>query len=268
MILNGGDTMQNKQPLILVTNDDGIHASGIDRLINLVRPYGKVVVVAPDQSFSAMSHAITVKYPLYVHLVKKEKDFVVYKSNGTPADCIKLAINTLLDDKPDVIVSGINHGSNSSVSIHYSGTLGAAREGAINGIPSVGFSLLSYEATADFSHCVNLFKPIFEHVLRHGLPRGVFLNVNAPVTEVLRGVRVCRQAKGRWVEEFVERVDPRHQKYYWLTGHFENHEPDAADTDEYALMQGYVSVVPCITDLTCPDTIVTLKHLNHDMQVQ
>lgn len=258
----------SKRPLILVTNDDGVNAKGIKALTEMVRPFGDVVVVAPNQSFSGMSHAITVKNPLYFNKIHEEQGLIIYKSNGTPVDCVKLAINKVLDRKPDICVSGINHGSNSSVSSHYSGTVGAAREGVINGIASIAFSLLSYEPDADFSSCISVFKPVFMSVLKNGMPRGTLLNINAPDMKDLKGTKVCRQAHGRWIEEFMEHEDPRGRKYYWLTGHFENYEPDAADTDEYVMKEGYASVVPIKIDTTDYKNIESFKALNYGVQMQ
>lgn len=240
----------NHRPLILVTNDDGVNAKGIKALTEVVRPYGDVVVVAPDQAMSGMSHAITVKVPLYLAQVHKEKGLEIYKSNGTPADCVKLALNTLLDRQPDYVVSGINHGTNSSVSMHYSGTMGGAREGALNGIPSIGYSLLDYTADADFSTAIHYSRELFSFLISNGMERGICYNVNIPKGKGINGIKICRQAKGKWVEEFEKRVDPRGRTYYWLTGHFQNEEPMAADTDEWALANGFVSVVPCSVDST------------------
>jgi 5'-nucleotidase len=256
-----------ERPLILITNDDGIKAGGLVALVEVAKKIGEVVVVVPNESYSAMSHAITVKHPLYVKEIKHKKGVALYKVNGTPVDCIKLAINKLLDKTPDIVVSGINHGSNSSVSIHYSGTMGAAREGAINGIPSVGFSLLSHSYDADFTYAKPFVKKILNHVLKNGLSEGTYLNVNIPNMKDLKGVKVCRQAKGKWVEELIEREDPRHSKYYWLTGYFKNFEPDAEDTDEYALEHGYVSVVPCTIDTTDYQNYKTLKASQDELQL-
>lgn len=252
----------NHRPLILVTNDDGVEAKGIHSLIEAVRPFGDVVVVAPDQAMSGMSHAITVKHPLYLTKVQEEPGLQIFKSNGTPADCIKLAVNVLLADKPAFVVSGINHGTNSSVSMHYSGTVGGAREGVLNGIPAIGFSLLAYEADADFSSAIHYSRAIFEQVLEKGLPKGVCLNVNIPAGKDVKGVKICRQAEGRWVEEFDERVDPRGKRYFWLTGHFEHHDTDNEMSDEYALRNGYVSVVPCAVDATHEGGLAHLKALD------
>jgi 5'-nucleotidase len=260
--------MRDKErPLILITNDDGIKAGGLVALVEVAKKIGDVVVVVPNESYSAMSHAITVKHPLYVKEIKHKKGVALYKVNGTPVDCIKLAINKLLDKAPDIVVSGVNHGSNSSVSIHYSGTMGAAREGAINGIPSVGFSLLSHSYDADFSHTKPFIKKILKYVLANGLPEGTYLNVNVPNIRKLKGVKVCRQARGKWVEELIEREDPRKRKYYWLTGYFKNFEPEAEDTDEYALENGFVSVVPCTIDTTDYKHYDNLKNIQGELQV-
>lgn len=256
-----------KRPLILITNDDGIKAGGLVALVEVAKKIGDVVVVVPNESYSAMSHAITVKHPLYVKEIKQKKGVALYKVTGTPVDCIKLSINKLLDRLPDIVVSGINHGSNSSVSIHYSGTMGAAREGAINGIPSVGFSLLSHSYDADFTHTKPFVKKILKHILANGLPEGTYLNVNVPNISKIKGLKVCRQAKGKWVEELIEREDPRNRKYYWLTGYFKNFEPDATDTDEWALDHGFVSVVPGSIDTTDYQHYDQLKNIQNELQV-
>ncbi len=256
------------RPLILITNDDGIKAGGLAALVEVAKPFGDVVVVVPNESYSAMSHAITVKHPLYVKEVKRKKGLILYKVNGTPADCIKLSINTLLNKSPDIILSGINHGSNSSVSIHYSGTMGAAREGAINSIPSIGFSLLSHRHDADFTFAKPYIKKILRHTITSGLPKGTFLNVNIPDGDNLKGVKICRQTKGKWVEELIEREDPHKRRYFWLTGYFRNFEPDATDTDEYALKKSYVSVVPCMIDTTDHQYLNHLKNIQDELQVQ
>ncbi len=260
--------MKDKErPLILITNDDGIKAGGLVALVEVAKNIGDVVVVVPNESYSAMSHAITVKNPLYVKQIKHKKGVTLYKVNGTPVDCIKLAINKLLYRTPDIVISGINHGSNSSVSIHYSGTMGAAREGAINGIPSVGFSLLSHSYDADFTYTKPYVKKIMKHVLKNGLPEGTYLNVNVPDQSDLKGLKVCRQARGKWVEELIEREDPRKRKYYWLTGYFKNFEPEATDTDEYALANGFVSVVPCTIDTTDYEHYDQLKNIQDELQL-
>ncbi len=247
------------KPVILVTNDDGVGSGGIKSLIEVVRPYGDIVVVAPEGAMSGMSHAITVKIPLNLTKLHAEKGLTIYKSNGSPADCVKLALNILLPKQPDYVVSGINHGTNSSVSMHYSGTMGGAREGALNGIPSIGYSLLDYSSDADFSTAIHFSREIFSSVINNGMERGICYNVNIPKGHGIKGVKICRQAKGRWVEEFEERVDPRGKTYFWLTGHFENDEPASTDTDEWALANGFVSVVPCSIDATSYTEVERLK---------
>lgn len=258
---------ENHRPLILVTNDDGFDAGGIEMLRDVAREFGNVVVVAPDSAQSGMSNAITVKYPLFLKKVFQDKGLYVFKSNGTPVDCVKLSFHSLLPRLPDIVLSGINHGSNSSSSVHYSGTIGGAREGVLNGVPSVGFSLLDYRHDADFSQARPFIRQIVSQVVRYGLPAGTFLNVNIPEGDMLKGIKVCRQAHGKWVEEFVEREDPRKDKYYWLTGSFKNLEPEATDTDEYALDHGFISVVPCNLDITDHSAIEQLKDQSYEISV-
>jgi 5'-nucleotidase len=247
--------MQNNNktiPTILVTNDDGIHAKGLEALIEIVKPFGKVIVVAPEEGNSGMSHAITIKHPLRIRKHKRNDDVDFYSVNGTPVDCVKMAMNQVIKSTPNLLVSGINHGSNSSVSILYSGTMAAALEGCLYGIPSIGFSLLDYLPTANFEPTIVWGQEIVNIVVTNGLTKGTCLNVNFPVTEngQYNGIKVCRQNMGTWREEFEKRTDPRGQEYFWLTGYFLNEEPNATDTDEFALANGYVSVVPVSIDLT------------------
>jgi len=217
----------------------------------VLRPLGDLVVVAPNSGRSGMSAAITVKVPLNLNIVSEEDGLQVYRSNGTPVDCVKLALNQLFKDrKPDLVVSGINHGTNSSVAIHYSGTLGAVMEACMNGIPAIGFSLDDHTIHADFEPARFSIEKIVRKVLEKGLPEGHCLNVNIPVVKELKGIRLCRQAKGRWVEEFDMREHPHGGNYYWLTGQFHNNEPLSEDTDMFAMSQGYVSVVPSQIDMT------------------
>lgn len=239
------------KPVILVTNDDGINAPGLRHLINIMRTIGKVVVVAPQSTMSGIAHSITVRSPLRVEEIVKEKDYEEYSCNGTPVDCVKLGEQIVLRHKPDLLVSGINHGSNASINVIYSGTMAAVLEACIDGIPSIGFSLLDYSSKADFSYCSEYVKIIAENVIKNGLPSGVCLNVNIPTVNgaEIKGIKVCRQAKSKWVEEFDERKDPRQKDYYWLTGRFERLE-NGKDTDEWALENNYVSVVPVHFDFT------------------
>jgi 5'-nucleotidase len=253
-----------KKPLLLVTNDDGVDAKGIKSLIEVVKPMGQVLVVAPAEPQSGMSHAITVKVPLRIMKLVDEENLTVYKCFGTPVDCVKMAFNHLLPDKPDLLVSGINHGSNASTSVFYSGTMGAALEGCINEVPSIGFSLLSLDHDADFSAAQYYANIIIQKVLQNGLPKTVCLNVNIPdgVREKIAGIKFCRQNKGFWREEFDKRTDPLGKHYFWLTGYFHNSEPEATDTDEWALSNHYVSIVPQQTDLTCHDMLKVLNNWN------
>ena len=242
----------NHIPYVLITNDDGVNAPGIKALWNVVKEFARVVVVAPEESHSGMSHAITVKYPVRIHKLQEEENLEVYSCSGTPVDGIKMALNKVVKRKPDVLLSGINHGSNSSISVIYSGTMAAAIEGCINRIPSIGFSYNDFTLQPDFRGFIPYVKKIVQKVLETGLPEEVCLNVNCPdlAYEKIKGVKVVRQTKGAWKEEFDHRTDPRKIDYFWLTGEFHNFEPQAKDTDEWALNNGYVSIVPVKTDLT------------------
>ncbi len=254
-----------KRPLILVTNDDGYKAAGIEALVEMVKPFGNVVVVAPEEGYSGMSHAITIKVPLRLKQRKHSEGVKFYTINGTPVDCVKLAMSQLFTNRlPDLLVSGINHGSNSSISIIYSGTMAAAIEGCLYNIPSIGFSLLDYDENPDFEASIEYGRIILKQVLDNGISRGCCLNVNIPVLPMksIKGIRVTRQNKGTWREEFEKRTDPRGVDYYWLTGYFHNEEPDATDTDEYWLNNGYISVVPVQVDLTNYSEIDKIKKWN------
>jgi 5'-nucleotidase len=254
---------QNK-PLILITNDDGVEAKGLEALIDAIRPLGSIVAVAPADPQSGMSHAITVKVPLRITKLRDEADLTIYKCYGTPVDCVKMALNHLLPHKPDLLLSGINHGSNSAASVFYSGTMGAALEGCINEITSIGYSLLNLDHDADFSTAKYYADIVTRMVLKNGLPKSICLNVNIPDIELdkIAGIKVCRQNKGFWREEFDQRIYPAGKHYFWLTGVFHNTEPDATDTDEWALNNSYVSVVPLKTDLTCHNTLSELNNWN------
>lgn len=244
------------KPLILVVNDDGITAPGIKALVNAVKEIGEVVVVAPDSPQSGMGHAITINKPLRVSKVDVFGDIPAYQCSGTPADCVKIAVDKILKRKPDLCVSGVNHGSNSSINIIYSGTMSAAMEASLEGIPAIGFSLLDYRHEADFSASEKVAKKIVEQLLKNGLPKNTLLNVNIPNLPFneIKGEKVCRQAVAKWVEEFVERQDPFGRNYYWLTGKFVNFD-HGTDTDEWALANGFVSVVPVHHDLTAHHAI-------------
>lgn len=250
-----------KKPLILVTNDDGISAPGIRTLISVMKEIGEVVVVAPDSPQSATGHAITINNTLYLNKVNIDGELEQeYSCSGTPVDCVKFAVNEILKRKPDLCVSGINHGSNSSINVIYSGTMSAAVEAGIEGIPAIGFSLLDYDWNADFEPTRDFIKKIALEVLEQGLPEGVILNVNFPKLKAndIKGIKVCRQAKAMWVEKFDKRKTPHNRDYYWLTGEFVNLDK-GEDTDEWALKNGYISLVPVQFDLTAHHAIQNLN---------
>lgn len=250
-----------KKKTILISNDDGIYAKGLSELISVAREFGNVLVVAPDIPRSGMSKAITVDLPIRLKEIESEKGFESYSCSGTPVDCIKIAFSQLLKVAPDLILSGINHGSNSSVNIHYSGTMGAIIEGCIHEVPSVGFSLCDNRPDADFSPLKESIRQIISETLANGLPQGTCLNVNAPVG-IPNGFRICRQGFGRWVEEFEHRKDPHNQDYYWITGYYKNLDNGSSDTDNHALSEGYISIVPILVDMTNYSLIDELKKWN------
>ena len=240
------------KPLILVTNDDGITAPGVRTLIDVMSQLGDVVVVAPDKPQSAMGHAITINSTLYLNKISAENAAITeYSCSGTPVDCVKMAVSEILKRKPDLCVSGINHGSNSSINVIYSGTMSAAVEAGIEGIPAIGFSLQDLDWNADFEPVRPFVEKIASEVLKNGLPDGVLLNVNFPKLPFveIKGIKVARQAKALWIEKFDKRESPSGRNYYWLTGEFVNQDK-GVDTDEWALDNGYVSLVPVQFDLT------------------
>ena len=254
--------MSNQKPLILVTNDDGITAHGIRTLVELMKQLGSVVVVAPNSPQSGMGHAITIANPIRLYPSDIYGDVPAYECSGTPADCVKLAKHHVLKDRaPDLVVSGINHGGNSSISILYSGTMSAAIEAAIEGIPAIGFSLGDFTRQPDFSHTHEPILTIARTVLARGLNPGTALNVNFParISEPLKGIKICRQANAKWQEVFDERRDPHGRRYFWLAGDFVNFDTHAEDTDEYALANNYTSIVPCQYDLTAYGMMDELK---------
>ncbi len=253
-----------EKPLILVTNDDGISAPGIRALIEVMQEIGTVVVVAPDSPQSAMGHAITINSTLHLNKISGANALVTeYSCSGTPVDCVKLAVNEILKRKPDLCVSGINHGSNSSINIIYSGTMSAAVEAGIEGIPAIGFSLLDYDWNANFEHSKPYIKKIATEVLQKKLPENVILNVNFPkkIAEDIKGIKICRQAKAMWEEKFDKRKTPQGKDYYWLTGEFINQDT-GEDTDEWALENNYISVVPVQFDMTAHHAIQPLNNWN------
>ncbi len=240
-----------QKPVILITNDDGITAPGIMNLVEAVKDMGKIVVVAPDKPQSGMGHAITIGQPLRLHKVHVFGDIEAYSCTGTPVDCVKLAVDKILHRKPDLCLSGINHGANHSINVIYSGTMSAAVEAAIESIPSAGFSLLDYSIEADFTGARKFVKIVVEKMLSTELDKHTVLNVNIPPlpSNLLKGFKLCRQAYAKYEEDFMERQDPHGRMYYWLTGEFVNFDK-GKDTDVWALANGYVSVVPVQFDMT------------------
>lgn len=252
-----------KKPLILVTNDDSVNAPGIQHLIHWMKDLGEVIVVAPDSPQSGKGHAITIDNAIFVHKIKRKDGIECYSCSGTPVDCVKLASRQILNRKPDLCVSGINHGSNSSINVIYSGTMSAAVEAGIEGIPSIGFSLCDYSWDADFSHLETFVKKIASEVLKKTLPKGTVLNVNFPKKSEneIQGIKVCRQAIANWEEKFDKRKTPSGKDYYWLTGEFVLHDL-GEDTDEWALRNNYISVVPTQFDLTAYYAIPEINSWN------
>lgn len=244
-------TVKKEQPVILVVNDDGYTAPGIANLVEAVKDLGKVVVVAPDKPQSGMGHAITIGQPLRLTRVNNFGEIEAYACTGTPVDCVKLAVDKVLHRKPDLCISGINHGANHSINVIYSGTMSAAVEAAIESIPSAGFSLLDHSIDADFTGARKYARIVVEKLLKTKLEKHTVLNVNIPAlpVELVKGIRICKQAYAKYEEDFIERTDPNGKKYYWLTGEFVNFDK-AKDTDVYALATGYVSVVPVQFDMT------------------
>ncbi len=251
-----------QKPLILVTNDDGITAPGLRALVRFMKEIGEVVVVAPDSPQSGMGHAITIDNALYSKKVTIDDEngaMEEYNCSGTPADCVKMALQEILYRKPDICVSGINHGSNSSINVIYSGTMSAAIEAGIEGIPAIGFSLCDYSWNANFEPAKEAIQKIVLEALANKMPLGVVLNVNIPKAYEAKGIKICRQAKANWKEKFEKRTSPMGKDYYWLSGEFELLDK-GEDTDEWALSKGYISVVPTQFDLTAHHAI---QHLNN-----
>lgn len=236
---------------IFITNDDGIDAPGIRSLIEFVKPFGYITIVAPTKGHSGQSHAVTVGTPIRLNKITEEHGYREFSCTGTPVDCVKIGLQQLCEEPPDIVISGINHGSNAGINLFYSGTMAAASEGTINGIPSIGFSLCNYSHSAIFNACKEPVQEIMKSVIANPLPHGVTLNVNIPdiPAEKIKGLKNCRMGNGRWVEEFEKRTDPHGRDYYWLTGRYKSLESEE-DTDHWALDNGYVSVVPLTLDMT------------------
>jgi 5'-nucleotidase len=244
---------------ILITNDDGIAAPGIKALTEVMHELGEIYIIAPDSAQSGMGHAITINSTLELkHIPGFLGTENAYSCSGTPVDCVKMGVHEVMKTRPDLCLSGVNHGSNSSINVIYSGTMSAAVEGGIEGIPSIGFSLCDYSWDANFENIKPFIKKIALEVLEKGLPEGVILNVNFPKTDNIKGIKICRQAKAAWEEEFDKRTNPMGKEYYWLTGKFVNHD-HGEDTDEWALANDYISIVPVHFDLTAYHAIQQLN---------
>ena len=250
---------KHEKPLILVCNDDGIFSNGIKALAEVADEFGDVEIVAPDRQQSAVGHAITVSTPLRARSFRIDNRFNGQAVSGTPADSIKLAHNQLLNRKPDLVVSGINHGSNAGINILYSGTVSAATEGTILGYPSIAFSCTDFDEETDLTGCQDAARRVIGYVLNHGLPKGVTLNVNAPAGE-LKGIKWARQANSRYVEEFEGRIDPQNKSYYWMTGKFQLLDEDGQN-DIAMLEKGYASITPIQYDLTAYSLLNDLKDI-------
>jgi len=251
-----------ERPLILVTNDDGITAPGIRNLVSFMNEIGDVIVVAPNSPQSGKGHAITVDSTLTCEEIKMQGPQRDYAVSGTPVDCVKFALDKILTRKPDLVVSGINHGANSSINVIYSGTMSAAVEAGVEGLQAIGFSLLNSSWEADFSHSKIFIQQIVKKVLKKPIPKGIVLNVNIPdlKEEDIKGIKVCKQAEAKWEESFDERTNPNGKKYYWLMGMFNNMDK-SENADETALADGYVSVVPVKFDLTAYEHLTYLQEI-------
>jgi 5'-nucleotidase len=251
--------MKKDKPLILITNDDGVTAKGLKALVACLKGMGEVVVCAPDGPRSGMSGAITSVMPVIPALLEKEEGVTVYSCTGTPVDCVKLAVNNILERTPDLVVSGINHGGNMAVCVHYSGTIGATVEGCILGIPSIGVSLEGYDLHADFSESCRFARQVAGSVLKEGLPKGTYLNLNIPNLPKVKGIKVCRQADSRFINEYMRSENAFGEPVYWMTGSLFNIPPIYPDNDTLALDNGYASLVPCKIDVTDYDYMEKLK---------
>ena len=250
-----------KRPLILISNDDGFEAKGIKCLADIARDYGDVVVVAPDGGRSGASLSVTFQHVLTTKLIKDEPGLKVYSCNGSPGDCVKIGLSEFCERKPDLVLGGINHGDNSAVNVHYSGTMGVVIEGCLKGIPSIGFSHCSHSFQTDFTPMVPYIRKVMEYVLTEGLPNGVCLNVNAPDMTEYRGMKVCQMGQGVWTKELVERMSPRGYNYYWLVGEFQSSDKPGVNSDWNGLKEGYVTVTPTKVDITAYEVMEELREL-------
>ena len=251
--------MEIKRPLLLISNDDGYQSKGIRCLVEMLSDVGDIIVCAPESARSGYSCAFSATIPLRLQKREQHEGVEVWSCNGTPVDCVKLALSEICSRRPDVVIGGINHGDNASVNAHYSGTMGVTLEGCMKYIPSVAFSLCDHRDDADFEPLRPFIRTIMAQVLREGLPHGVCLNVNFPLVPMFQGVRVCRMAPGTWYNEVTKCHHPRGYDYWWMVGSYRNDEPEAEDTDRWALDHGYVAITPTQIDLTAYSAIGQLK---------
>lgn len=241
---------ESQRPLIVITNDDGIGAPGLRYLIDTVKDMGDIIVLAPDSPRSGQSSAITVNQMLRIKLEEESEGLQIYRINGTPVDCVKLGMYAVVPRRPDLLLAGVNHGSNSGTSVIYSGTMGAVIEGCFLGIPSVGFSLLHSSWTADFSECGPIIRDVSEETLRYGLPQGICLNVNIPAQCKPLGLKRCKASQGYWTDEYTEYRDPNGKPFYLLTGRFVDKNPDDDTTDNYWLARQWATLVRVNVDMS------------------
>ena len=254
--------MEKRKPLILIANDDGYHSGGLRQLVSFIEDLGEIVICAPESPRSGFSCAFSAEPPLYLHRRKDIYSAKVWSCSGTPVDCVKIAMHQLLDGRmPDVVIGGINHGDNSTVNTHYSGTMGVAIEGCLKYIPSIAFSSCDYNPDADLSALRDYVRKILLYVLDKGLPKGVCLNVNFPKDAPFKGVKVCRMGYGRWINEVVTCKHPRGKDYYWMVGEYTDDEPGATDNDRWALNHGYVCITPTTVDVTAYEVMEEMKVL-------
>jgi len=252
--------MEIKRPLLLISNDDGYQAKGINCLVEMLKDIADIIVCAPDDARSGYSCAFSAGIPLRLNLRHKEEGVEVWSCNGTPVDCVKMALANICERQPDMVIGGINHGDNASVNTHYSGTMGVVIEGCLKYIPSVAFSLCDQRPDADFSPLKHYVREVVQRVLAESLPKGVCLNVNFPLVESYAGVKVCRMAFGTWYNECSKYHHPRGYDYWWMVGHYRNDEPDAEDTDNWALRHGYIAITPTQIDVTAYRAIEQIKN--------
>lgn len=250
-----------ERPLILISNDDGYQAKGLASLVDMVRKYGDVFVVAPDSARSGASMAISAHTPVKNKLIRQEEGLTIWACTGTPDDCVKMAFEILLPRRPDLVLGGINHGNNCAINAHYSGTVSIAMEGCIKNVPSVAFSSGYMDSDANFEGMRPVVEKVVEHLLEHGLPKGVCLNVNAPALEQFRGIKIQKMGMGDWHEEWQEATHPHQWKYYWIAGYYAPHEPEDTETDTWAYENGYVAITPLQLDLTAYGAFEGLRSL-------